>query len=147
MKNRLIKGLKNANNRLLVAIELMPDNSKIDKWSRKEILAHIAGWYEEGVDGIPKILKGEKPASFSFSVNGYNKHSVEGRKNKSIPQIISEIKILHDQFLAQVQGLSESEMIGRYGTKLGEKEINVLWIINECISHDNSHAQELEKKI
>ena len=40
--------------------------------------------------------------------------------------------------------LNNEQLAGYYGTKLGKKQINILWIINECISHDNNHAQELE---
>ena len=146
IKDKLIGDLIDANSRLLRAIEKMPDNQKVDKWSKREILAHIAGWYEEGVNGIPKILIGEKPASFRLSVNGYNKRSVEKRKDKSITQILSEMAKLHKQFIEQIRNLGDNQITEYCGTKLGKEEINVLWMINECISHDNNHAQELEQK-
>ncbi len=146
MKDKIIKDLLEAKEHLLASINLMPDGTAVDKWSKKEILAHIAGWYEEGVDGTSKILKGEKPNSFRYSVDGYNKRSVEKRKDKNIVEILQEMEDLHRQFVDQVKNLSEEQITGYFGTKLGGEPINVLWMINECISHDHAHAEELEQK-
>lgn len=76
MKDRWIKDLQEAHQRLLKVFEKVPSNRKIfGDWTKKELMAHIAGWYEEGVEGTPQILRGEKPISFRMSVNGYNKIS------------------------------------------------------------------------
>ena len=146
MRNKLAQDLIKANSRLLKAVDLMSDKELVDKWSKKEILAHITGWYEEGVDATPKILGGEKPNSFRLSVNSYNKRSVEKRKNKSTENIIEEMKNLHKKWIEQVKKLNEDQITSFYGTKLGKKQINLLWMINEAISHDNAHANELEMK-
>ncbi len=147
MKGKYIKQLKVAHQRLLKAFDLTPDDGKIvDRWSKKEIMAHIAGWYEEGVEGVLKILNGEKPTSFKMSVNSYNKRSIEKRKNMTIEQLRDEMIKLHDQWLKQIKALDENQITDFYGTKLGKKDINLLWMIKEAISHDNAHAQELEKK-
>lgn len=146
MKNEYIKQLETAHQRLLKVLDLIPDNRKIiDQWSKKEIMAHIAGWYEEGVEGTPQILNGEKPTSFSVSVNGYNKRSVERRKNMTIDQLSNEMVKLHNQWVKLIKALGENQITDFYGTKLGKKDINLLWMINEAISHDNTHAEELEK--
>lgn len=146
MRDKLIQDLVKANSHLLKAIDLMPDKELVDKWSKKEVLAHIAGWYEEGVGATPKILRGEKPNSFRLSVDGYNKRSVEKRKNKSIKNILEEMEDLHKKWIELVKKLNEDQITSFYGTKLGNKQINLLWMINEAISHDNAHAEELEKK-
>lgn len=146
MKSKIIKDLIEANKRLLKVLEKMPDSDKIDHWSKKEILAHIAGWYEEGLEEIPKILKGGTPISFKLSINDYNKRSVEKRKNKNVLQILSEMAELHNQLIKQIRNLNDKQIVGYYGTKLGKKPRNIIWMINECISHDNDHALELEQK-
>lgn len=146
MKDKIIKDLIEANRRLLKVIAKMPDEEKVDQWTKREILAHIAGWYEEGLEEIPKILKGETPISFRFSIDGYNKRSVEKRKNKNVPQILSEMTELHNQLIKQIRNLNDKQIVGYYGTKLGKKPRNIIWMINECISHDNDHALELEQK-
>ena len=57
-----MKQLKVAHQRLLKAFDLIPDVGKIiDYWSKKELMAHIAGWYEEGLVGTAKILNGDVP--------------------------------------------------------------------------------------
>lgn len=145
MKDKVICDLLSAKERLLKTVDLMPEGTAVDKWSKKEILAHIAGWYEEGVDATPKILHGEKPASFQYSVDGYNKRSVEKRKDKTILEIFQEMNDLHSQFIEQIKNLTDEQIAGHFGTRLGNEQINVLWMINECISHDNAHAKELEQ--
>ena len=146
MIDKLIQNLIAANSRLLKSVALMPDKEVVDKWSKKEILAHIAGWYEEGVDATPKILKGEKPNSFRYSINGYNKKSIEKRKDKAISIILKEMQLLHKKWIEQIKKLDDKQVTDFHGTMLGKKQINLLWMINEAISHDNAHAKELEKK-
>ena len=146
MTNALIKQLKNARKRLLKAVKKLPDSEKVEEWTKKEILAHIAGWYEDGVDGTQKILRGEKLNSFRMSVNKYNRLSVEKRKNKTARQIINEMNKLHDIWIKQINALDEEQITGFYGTILHKKPINILWLINEAISHDNNHANEIERK-
>lgn len=145
MKEELISDLIRANLHFLEAIEKMPEDQKIGEWGKKEILAHMAGWYEEGVGGIPKILTGQEPNSFRLSVNNYNKNSVEKRKNKTMIETLEELNDLHKEFIEQIKNLSEGQIKNFYGTKLGNEDINVLWMINECISHDNNHAKEIEE--
>lgn len=147
MSNDLIKQLKNARKRLLKAVKKLPEDEKIlGEWTKKEILAHIAGWYEDGVDGTQKILRGEKLNSFRMSVNRYNRLSLEKRKNKTVRQIINEMNKLHDIWIKQINALDEEQITGFYGTILRKKPINILWLINEAISHDNNHANEIERK-
>lgn len=146
MKDEIIRKLIEAKKKFHDAAELMPNDAKIDKWSKKEIFSHVAGWYEEGVLETPRILKGEKPDSFRMSIHGYNKRSIEKRKNKTTKQIIVEMNKLHSKWVKVLKGLDENQITGFYGTCLGKKPINVAWMINEAISHDKSHAQELERK-
>lgn len=145
MKVDLLKQLQEAHNRLLKTTELLPnEGTVVGEWSKKEILSHIAGWYEEGVDATPKILSGEKPNSFRYSINGFNKLSVEKRRKLTLEEITQEVKKLHQKFIMLVSKLGGKQITSFNGTMLGKKPINVLWIINEEISHDNNHAKEIE---
>lgn len=147
MKNNLIRQLKSTREQLLNITSKLPDEGiLINKWGKKEILSHIAGWEEEGVTCIPQILHGEKPKSFRMSINRFNEESVTKRKKMTVEQILYELKEQNEDFLKQIEQLTNEQIIGFYGTKLGEKEINVLWVIHEQISHDNNHAKELEEK-
>ena len=123
MIDKLIQNLIAANSRLLKSVALMPDKEVVDKWS-----------------------KGEKPNSFRYSINGYNKKSVEKRKDKAISIILKEMQLLHKKWIEQIKKLDDKQVTDFHGTMLGKKQINLLWMINEAISHDNAHAKELEKK-
>ena|SRR3989344_301788 len=150
MKNKWIKQLKESHQRLLKAFTFTPDKGKIaGDWTKKEIMAHIAGWYEEfdrEVGGVAMILKGQRPVSFRYSVDEYNRKSVAKRKNMSKSEILDEIKKSHKQFIEMIEELDAKQITDCFGTNLRGKPINVLWIINESIHHDNNHAGELEKK-
>lgn len=151
MKDRWIKQIEDSHQRLLRAFDIAPDKEKIlGTWTKKEIMAHIAGWYEEfdrEAGAVTKILKGKKPISFKYSVDGYNKRSVAKRKNMTQSEILQEIKKRHKEFIKIIRELDEKQIIDCYGTNLRGKPINILWIINETIHHDNEHAEELEKKL
>lgn len=148
MKNDLLSELQKAREQLLLIINKLPeDKILVGKWTKKEILAHIVGWEEETVISIPQILSGEKPRSFRISMNKFNEENVSKRKSKNIGELLNELTILRKKVIEQITDLSEEQFKNYYGTKLGKKQINVLWIINELISHDKNHTKELEKKI
>lgn len=81
MKDKWLKQIEDAHKRLLKAFDLAPDDVKIlGTWTKKEIMAHIAGWYEEfdrEAGAVTKILK---------------KRSVAKRKNMTQSKILQEIK-------------------------------------------------------
>ena len=148
MRKDLIKQLKEARKLLLKAVKLYPENPS-GEWSRKKLLSHIAGWDEEfdrEVGAIPKILTGGKPTSFKYKVDNWNRISIRKRKGNSEAEILEEMNRRHSQFIKLIKSLNENQLKGFYGTKLRGKDINVLWIINEVISHDNGHAKEIEEK-
>ena len=72
--------------------------------------------------------------------------SVEKRKDKAISIILKEMQLLHKKWIEQIKKLDDKQVTDFHGTMLGKKQINLLWMINEAISHDNAHAKELEKK-
>lgn len=147
VKQDLIKQLNSARERLLKIMSKLPDKGKVvDRWGKKEILAHVASWEEEGALCIPEILKGEGPKSFRISIKRFNEESVIKRKDKTIMEILEELADLREQFMNKIEQLSEEQINGYYGTNLKKKQINVLWVINEAISHDNTHAKDLERK-
>lgn len=146
-KKDLISQLNEADKRVIKAIKLYPEGKKVlGSWSKKEVVSHLAGWYEEGVDSLPKVLKGEKPVSFRQSIDGFNKRSVQKRIGMTIEEILNEMKDLHKEFIKMIKKLTDKQITDFFGTTLGKKPINVLWIINEAISHNNGHAKEIEKK-
>lgn len=53
MKQDMIIKLVLTRKKLLSIVNKLPDERiLVDKWTKKEILAHIAGWEEEGIDLI-----------------------------------------------------------------------------------------------
>ena len=146
MKNDHIKQLIDAHKRVVKVLEQIPSDKKINEnWTKREVITHLAGWYKEAIDAIPKILKGEKPISFKMSVDKFNERSLENRKDKNLAEVTEEMIYLHKKLIEQIESLSENQIIECYGTYLRKEPINVLWIINETIHHNNEHAEELEK--
>lgn len=147
MNEELVKKLIEARGFLLRVMNKLPDEGVlVDKWGKKEILAHIAGWGEEGITAIPQILHGEKPRSLKISMNRFNEENVNKRKKMTVRELLNEMSKHEDELIKVIQQLTKVQISGYFGTKLGKKDINVLWIINETIEHDNNHAKELEEK-
>lgn len=146
MRDDLIRQLKESRREFLKVLSQFPNDGKIvDKWGKKEIIAHIAGWEEEGSVCIPQILKGEKPKSFLMSIKRYNDESVTKRKGKTVKQLLDDLERLRTSFISQIKELSEKQLKGYYGTFLHKNPINVLWIIHEAISHDKTHTKQLRR--
>lgn len=147
MTNQL-SNMITAHKKVVNILKKLPVSQKVTgTWTKKEVISHLAGWYEEGIDAIPKILKGERPISFKKSVNKFNELSVEKRKNLTVDQSLNEMIDLHKRLLQKLEELEHGRISGYFGTHLGKKPINVQWIIDETVHHDNEHARKLEKLV
>lgn len=144
LKDKVILELTAAKKHLLRAAELMPSSGRIGDWSKREILAHVAGWSAAAIPDTRAILEGKEPSSFGLSPDEFNAHSVESRRNQSAETTVREINRLHRRWIKVISSLSESQITGYFGTKFDQEPLNVLWLIEQSIAHDQAHAEEIE---
>ena len=138
--------LKETRAQLISIIESLNKETQINsEWYLRKFLAHLAGWDQEGVDSMQFILKGRKPASFRKTINGFNKSSIRLRRKLTDQQILKQMKSLHREFIKRLKSLDDNQFVGFFGTTLHKQPINILWLIQEAINHDQLHLRELKK--
>jgi len=89
----LIEELKNSRLALIRAVDNFPKDKReeilFNKWSLKDVMAHVSGWDNATIDLLKKIKKGKTP-EWIGSVYGFNRRSVEKRKKWSWQKVYKE---------------------------------------------------------
>ncbi len=106
----LLKKFKQSRNLLLLAIKKFPAKSQedilFDKWSLKDVVAHINGWDILTIDAIKTFKKGKFP-KWGTTVTEFNKTSVQKRKKWGWDKVFAEFKKLGVQIYKEYGSLPE----------------------------------------
>jgi len=89
----LIEELKNSRLSLIRAVDNFPKHRReeilFNKWSLKDVMAHVSGWDIATIDLLKKIKKGKTP-EWIGSIYEFNKRSVEKRKKWNWQKVYKE---------------------------------------------------------
>lgn len=105
-----IEELKRARLTLLRAIDNFPKNKReeilFNKWSLKDVVAHISGWDIAIIDLLKSLKKGKTPCWIE-GVHKFNKRSVEKRKRWSWPKVYKEFVKLGKEIIEGYESVPE----------------------------------------
>lgn len=106
--NHLIQQLQATQTQLKAVIDEFPESKReetlFDKWSLKDVLAHINHWYMHDLNCLRDLKKGKEPY-WAPDVNEYNQEGIESRKNKSWDEIYNEFVSLGSGLVEQYESL------------------------------------------
>lgn len=150
--SEIIEQLDDNRERLLVAIEELPDEAlqeagAMGDWSVADILAHITAWESELVTGLMRINQGKKPAKMIAAfedVDGYNARVYEENKDRDIERIFDDLQGVRVQLEQWLEEFSEKDFSDpqRYPWSNG---ITLAHIIKEnSYGHDAEHLPHIE---
>jgi hypothetical protein len=83
-----------------------------EKWSVRDILAHVTTWEEEALKHLPLILKGGRPPRYSVTYGGidaFNALKTEQKKDLSLAQVLQEMYDVHRRLIAYVESVPLSQ--------------------------------------
>ncbi|MEO6728518.1 MAG: hypothetical protein ABIM99_01215 [Candidatus Dojkabacteria bacterium] len=125
-----IKALKNAVNLFPVN---MSNEILFDKWSLKDILAHLSGWNLITIRDLTKLMKGEEIAQWfpETAIDDFNEQEVVKRQGENWVVVYGEFYQTLDELLATYRSLNDDQ----WEQQLGPNESTPL----DCIIEDLKH--------
>jgi hypothetical protein len=118
-KEDLISAIKASWAELNEVIAALDDDQMLqpgvqDAWTVKDILAHISAWEQLAMDRIHSAQTGE-PLKFPAItgdefVNAFNADKYEANKARPLNEVLDELQVTHQDFLAQIQSLDDSTL-------------------------------------
>jgi|GEM_PF-250095 len=79
-------------------------------WTAKDALAHIAAWDRWVRREIGRLVAGEEPDSSAVrDINAYNARNVAAWKDRSLDEVVAELRAARSEWVSWMRGLSEED--------------------------------------
>lgn len=119
----------------------------IDKWTLKDLLAHIATWDEEIVRVLQTFtLPGDSQYTYSIAERNdyaaWNEEQVASRTALTVNQVMSEFEIARRDLLQVVEGLTDPVLNRSRMTPWGKSQTGFELLTGQ-IDHDREHAVQI----
>lgn len=114
-----------------------------DKWTLKDVIAHLSGWDLFTLEAIKALKAGKVPVR-GPSINEFNKRSVSKREDWAWNKIYEEFTGLGSQLTLELSNVPES----LWGKKIWpNRGLTLEKLLKVDIDHYlNDHLREIEKK-
>ncbi|MEW5959351.1 MAG: peroxidase-related enzyme [Chloroflexota bacterium] len=112
-------------------------------WTVKDVLAHILGWDQWVLCTLPLLLENRGDEVPAVEVDEYNQKAVETWGDKTVVELLAELKVSHRQIMDIFSGLDHKEIDLRR-ERLGRIITIRSYVINVMIEHERKHAMEIE---
>lgn len=119
----------------------------IDKWTLKDLLAHIASWDEEVVRVLQTFaLSGESQYTYvivdknDFAL--WNEEQIQMRAARSANEVIGEFESARRDLIQVVEGLTDPVLNRSRMTSWGKQSTGFDLILAQ-IEHDREHAEQV----
>jgi hypothetical protein len=151
-KEEIFEQLDRTRERLLVALEPLPDEALLepgvmDSWTMSDILAHLTAWESELVTSLQRINQGKKPARLLAAladVDGYNELRFEENKDRDLNRIFDDLRALRLQLEEWLAIFTDRDLSdpNRYDWSDGHP----LWRLVEgnSFGHELQHLPQIE---
>lgn len=156
-KQQAIQFLKENHRKLENIINRLKENQITkdiisDKWTSKDIIAHISAWNSELKKAIDNLLNYEKPWFINeeeLTEAEFNEKETQKRKNWTVEQILREWQSSFEELIQRIEDLSNSEW--EYQTQFEwTKDMPVT--VNSLFEytykgegHEGGHAKQIEE--
>jgi len=115
-----------------------------DKWSLKDVVAHLNHWMIHDIDCLENLLRGDEPF-WEPDVEEFNQRGVEERKNRPWDELYSEFIGLIKQLASLYKNLPEDLQNKRFWK---DKTETPLTFLREDINHwEAGHIPFLESNL
>jgi hypothetical protein len=85
-----------------------------DRWSVKDILAHVTTWEEEALKYLPLIQQGGRPPQYKAMYGGidaFNAQMAEKKQNLSLPDVIQQLEETHRRLVDYLQSVPAEQFV------------------------------------
>jgi uncharacterized protein (TIGR03083 family) len=151
-RDEAVNKLRAARKDLLESLEGVGEEDKlrpnaVEKWSIKDLLAHIASWDEEVLRVIQAFAMQPEPR-FSYSISersdfaGWNSDQIELRKERTLEQVQIEFRNARRDLIQVVEGLTDQVLMRPKMTSWGKVRTG-FELLAEMVQHDSEHTKDI----
>jgi uncharacterized protein (TIGR03083 family) len=94
----------------------------LDRWSVRDVLAHLTGWHGEMIPVLGRLARGEKPLPDGGSyedVDAWNARFVDARRYLSAAAVLEALRVSHRAFLDAARQIPEERFApGKTATRI-----------------------------
>ena len=80
-----------------------------DRWSPKDVIAHLAAWKERTVRNLEAVARGESPVRYD-DYGAVNARDFETYRDKSWAEVLEKALTANQRLIEQIEGRSEAEL-------------------------------------
>jgi hypothetical protein len=147
----LLDNLDSSRERLLVALELLPDEALLVKnavgdWSVADLLAILTAWEAELVTGLMRLAQGKKPERLLRALanpQAYNAQVYDENQGRDLDQIFDDFQRVRVQVEEWLEHFSEGDLTNpkRYASLRGRALSEI--VARATFAHEASYLEQL----
>lgn len=156
-KTALLKSIQREWEALLSVVECVSPEQMLTPdaggWSPKDNLAHLAEWMKVligyHIDKRPpyEVIGVPEEITKDWDMNIINPVLFERNKHRSADDVLAELKKVHDEVIARLEGMSIDELMQPRRADDPQKRPLVLWILGDTSEHYAEHRATIEKAL
>jgi uncharacterized damage-inducible protein DinB len=151
-RDEAVNKLRAARKDLLESLQDVSDEDRlrpnaVEKWSIKDLLAHIASWDEEVLRVVQAFAMQPEP-HFSYAISdrsdfaAWNSEQVELRKERTLEQVETEFRNARRDLIQVVEGLTDQVLMRPKMTSWGKVRTG-FELLEERVQHDAEHSKDV----
>jgi hypothetical protein len=122
-------------------------------WSPKDNLAHLSEWMNSmmgyHIDKRPahEVMRMTEEQTRDWDMEVINPVLFERNKDRSIEDVLEELKQTYEKVLAKLDGMSFEELMAPRHAEDPEKRPLLLWVIGDTSGHFAEHREVIERML
>ncbi|MBI5291310.1 MAG: DinB family protein [Chloroflexi bacterium] len=116
------------------------------QWKARDVLAHLAVSEEGQLGQITRLLAGGVTVPDDFDLNRFNRRSVQKQADKSVEDLLKDIRLGHAKVVAGLNSIAEEEL-DKSGRHARGDVISVEAFFMRITEHRRQHAEQLQKAV
>lgn len=122
------------------------DTLVTEKWTVKDVLAHLAAWNMAEEKAVDEILSNKIPEWWGLDETEFNRRAVRKRSRMAVGKVLSEWESSFQGLMARLEQLSETEWYrsahSKGGKELSGRVCDIFIYRYKGRDHEGGHAKQ-----
>ena len=156
-KDELMSAIRREWKMLMELVEKLDDQKMTTPdeggWSPKDNLAHLSEWMNSlmgyHMDKRPahEVMRMTEEQTRDWDMEVINPVLFERNKNRSIQDILDELKQTYEKLLEKLEGMSFEDLMTPRHANDPEKRPLLMWVLGDTTEHFAEHREMIEKML
>ncbi len=131
---------------LLAALPEALLSERVERWTPREVVAHLVGWNQEVLRGVQELMQGRCPSFLEHAQDDYralNARFAERWGRLGREQLLSEFRVSSEELLRTLETLPKEAWARDYRVQDLKEVLTVREIVVRLVQHCVSHTERL----